>query len=296
MNINKQLLPQVKNKISYIYIEMAKITQKEYSIICIRKEEEFVIPIAQISCMILGIGTSITQEAIKIISEYGCSIVWMGRNLNYFYTYGIPLTNSSKNILIQTKCYESKTLQILVIRKMYEIRYPNEKLKSRTKEELLGIEGKKMQDFYITLANKYNVEWKERIYHIKDFDNQDDINKAITISNQFLYSITTAVIVSLGFSTAIGFIHTGKMMSFVYDIADLYKETFTIPIAFEIISKKDYEPSKLNKIISEKLYEKIVKEKLLKRMVKDISKIFTLKEYDIKCEIDIKEEIEFEKI
>ena len=152
MNIDKQLLPQVKNKISFLYIEMAKITQKDYSIVIIRKEEEISIPISQINCLILGIGTSITHEAIKIISLYGCTIVWMGQNLNHFYTYGVPLTNSSKNILIQSKCHESKILSLIVVRKMYEIRYPNEKLKSKTKQELLGFEGKKVQNLYLELS------------------------------------------------------------------------------------------------------------------------------------------------
>ena len=36
-----------------------------------------------------------------------------------------------------------------------------------------------------------------------------------------------------GYSPGMGFIHTGKMLSFVYDIADLYKADFAIPAAFD---------------------------------------------------------------
>lgn len=37
----------------------------------------------------------------------------------------------------------------------------------------------------------------------------------------------------MGFSPALGFIHTGKQLSFVYDIADLYKLELSVPVAFE---------------------------------------------------------------
>lgn len=45
-----------------------------------------------------------------------------------------------------------------------------------------------------------------------------------------------SIIVALGISPGLGFVHTGHDLSFVYDIADLYKADITIPIAFEVAS------------------------------------------------------------
>lgn len=41
----------------------------------------------------------------------------------------------------------------------------------------------------------------------------------------------------MGFSPALGFIHTGKMLSFVYDVADLYKADLVIPAAFQTVAE-----------------------------------------------------------
>jgi hypothetical protein len=58
------------------------------------------------------------------------------------------------------------------------------------------------------------------------------VNRALSAANACLYGLCHAAIVSGGYSTALGFIHTGKQMSFVYDVADLYKAQFVIPAAF----------------------------------------------------------------
>ena len=52
------------------------------------------------------------------------------------------------------------------------------------------------------------------------------------MANSCLYGLCHAAILSLGYSPAIGFIHTGKQLSFVYDVADLYKTDLALPIAF----------------------------------------------------------------
>ena len=48
--------------------------------------------------------------------------------------------------------------------------------------------------------------------------------------------LAQAAILTAGYSPAIGFIHTGKALSFVYDIADLYKVELIVPLVFELIA------------------------------------------------------------
>jgi CRISPR-associated protein Cas1 len=73
--MDKQLLPITKDRISILYIDKAEIKQKEFSVIMIKDTKEFDIPIANIQCIILGPGTSITHNAIKQIADYGCSLI-----------------------------------------------------------------------------------------------------------------------------------------------------------------------------------------------------------------------------
>lgn len=61
----------------------------------------------------------------------------------------------------------------------------------------------------------------------------DGGNHALSSANACLYGVCHAAILTMGFSPALGFIHTGKQLSFVYDIADLYKLELSVPVAFE---------------------------------------------------------------
>ena len=270
--MNKQLLTTVEDRIGMIYIDQAEIRQKDFSVVAISENEEFDIPIANILCIMLGPGTSITHRAIEQISQYGCSIIWCGENLNIYYALGQPLTIYSKNILKQISAFSSKMTKIEVIRRMYEIRYPDLKLKSKSAEELIGIEGKHVQNTYIALANKYNINWNGRIYHTGDFDSQDNINKVITSANQLLYAIIQAVLNALGYSTAIGFIHTGKMLSFVYDMSDIYKESIILPEVFSFTSS--YKGTNIAKDIKSYVYKVIIKENIVSSIIKNIDTIF----------------------
>ena len=272
--MEKNILVKVKDKISFVYIEKAKITVKDFSVVLIREDSIVDIPIATVNTLILGIGTSITQNAVIEISKFGCTIIWSGSNLNYFYTFGQPQTFSSKNLLVQCKLHESKVASIEVIRNMYSIRYPNEHLKSKSKDDLLGLEGMKMQQCYKELANKYEVVWVERIYHVEDFYSQDYINKCITTANQLLYAVITAVVISLGFSTALSFIHNGKMLSFVYDLADLYKESLVLPLTFEYCSKTTDTDDSLREL-KKLLNCQFLTVRFLQSVVSDIKFIFT---------------------
>jgi CRISPR-associated protein Cas1 len=100
-------------------------------------------------------------------------------------------------------------------------------------EELRGHEGVRVRTAYQQASAKFGIAWEGRNYQRTSWQASDPVNRAVSAANSCLYGICHAAILSAGFSPAIGFIHTGKMLSFVYDIADLYKTELTIPTAFE---------------------------------------------------------------
>lgn len=111
-------------------------------------------------------------------------------------------------------------------------------------------------------------------YHVEDFYSQDYINKCITTANQLLYAVITAIVVGLGFSTALSFIHNGKMLSFVYDLADLYKESLVLPLVFEYCSKTTDTDESLRELKKVLNYQ-FLTVKFLRSVVNDIKFIFT---------------------
>lgn len=287
--MNKQLLIRESDKIAFVYIEKSKIYQEQYTIIVENDSGKHAIAINQISILILGIGTQITHRAVQAIAEAGCQIFWINQNFQTLYCYGQAQTLDSKNILKQIKFYTQIQLKLQVIRKMYSIRYPEQRLKTKTLEEMRGYEGKQVQLLYKQLAVKYGIDWQYRDYGHNRFDELDIINRFITMGNQVLYAICAQIINSLGYSTAIGFIHTGKMQQFVYDIADLYKERTQIEAAFSIgykYCKQDSERDKHDKEYLEALYKEMDKIKFMSTVVNNINSLFIESSHQIK-EFDI---------
>ena len=226
-------LPRVRESLTFLYVEKAVINQEALSVILNLEEGNVPVPVSSLTVLMLGPGTSVTHEAIKVITDNGCSVVWCGERGAYFYAAGKSETHSAENILRQAKlCMDNET-HMQVVRRMYEIRFPDMSCEGLSLQQIRGLEGIRMREAYRIAAKATGVKWKRRDYKQGNWNDTDAINRAISYGNVILYSLCEAAIVSLGFSPAMGFIHTGKMRSFVYDIADLYKAETTIPAAFE---------------------------------------------------------------
>lgn len=269
---NLQELSKLSDSISYLYLEHAIIEQDASSIVAIQKDGRIPIPIASVTCLMLGPGTNITHAAIRTICDNGCMVVWCGERATRFYAAGTGETRSSKNLLIQAKCCMDDRRHMMVVRNMYTIRFPNIQTDGMTLQQIRGMEGIRVRKQYEMYSERTGVKWGKRNYKTQDWDAADDINRALSEANALLYGLCHAAIVSLGYSPGLGFIHTGKQLSFVYDVADLYKTETTIPAAFEavrdggdihrnirLLCRKYFANARILSRISEDL-EKILKE------------------------------------
>lgn len=233
--MNLQELPKLKDSISYIYAEHSIIERMDSAIVLISKEGRIPIPISATTCLLIGPGTSVTHEAIRVMTENGCMAIWCGERMGHFYASGLGETKSAKNLLTQAKACMDDEMHMSVVRKMYALRFPKMKTESMTLNQIRGLEGIQVRKAYEMAAKANGVKWTKRSYKKDDWDDADPINRALSSANALLYNICHAAIISLGYSTGLGFIHTGKQLSFVYDIADIYKVQTTIPAAFEAV-------------------------------------------------------------
>ena len=69
---------------------------------------------------------------------------------------------------------------------------------------------------------------------------------------------------------SVGFIHTGKPLSFVYDVADVYKFETVVPIAFRIASRQPLKPEQAVRIGCRDIFRET---KLLQRIVPGIEEM-----------------------
>ncbi|GAB95253.1 CRISPR-associated protein Cas1 [Kineosphaera limosa] len=132
----------------------------------------------------------------------------------------------------------NQSSRLRVARAMYAQRFPGEDVSALTMQQLRGREGARVRKVYRDAAAEHGVEWRRRDYRPDDFSAGDPINQALSAATTCLYGITHAVIVALGCSPGLGFIHTGHDRSFVFDVADLYKAEIAIPVAFAVAARE----------------------------------------------------------
>ncbi len=226
-------LPKFEDNWSYLYFEKGTLDQYQKSVAFHYAEKLIPIPVETVSLIMLGPGTTITHEAIKRISESRSLVAWTGEMGVRFYSSGYTGTYSSRNLLKQIEVFSDKKEHDRVVRQMYQMRFPDVIPLHAGIEKIRGMEGARVRKIYQECSLKYKVKWEGRNYNQESWNYGDPINRALSAANSCLYGVVHAAILAAGFSTAIGFVHTGKQLSFVYDIADLYKTETSIPVAFE---------------------------------------------------------------
>lgn len=230
-------LPQIKERLSFLYLERSVINRAENAITVTDFRGTAHVPAGAISVLMLGPGTKITHRAMELIGDCGVTVIWVGENGVRYYAHGKPLTHSSQLLIAQAALVSNVRSRAMVVRNMYAMRFPGENISELTIQQLRGREGVRIRNVYRVASEKTGIPWYGREYDPEKFEKSDPINQALSAAHACLYGVAHSVIVAMGCSPGLGFVHTGHERSFVYDIADLYKAEITIPIAFDVTLK-----------------------------------------------------------
>ena len=262
-----QALPQIRDRMTFLYLERCQINRQDSAITVIDEEGLVLIPAAAISVLLLGPGTTVTHRAMELIGDAGVCIIWVGEHGVRYYASGRPLTHKAGLLMRQAALASNQKQHLEVVRKMYQLRFPGEDISHLTLPQLRGREGARVRSAYRRAAEEWGIDWNGRVYDPENFAEGDAVNQALSAGHACLYGLAHAVIVAMGCSAGLGFVHIGHENSFVYDIADLYKAETTIPIAFEIAAQQ---PDDLPAMIRRRVRDTFVQQHILERMVRDI--------------------------
>lgn len=234
----------IKDRNSMIFIGKGRIDVRDGAFVVIDEVngERMHIPVGSVVCIMLEPGTRISHAAVKLAAATGTLLIWVGEAGVRLYSVGQPGGARSDKLLYQAKLALDDELRLKVVRKMFEIRFNEAAPQRRSVDQLRGIEGARVRATYKLLAKQYGVEWNGRKYDPKDWARGDVINQCISAATSCLYGVTEAAILAAGYAPAIGYLHTGKPLSFVYDIADLIKFDTVVPVAFKIAAKHPKQP------------------------------------------------------
>lgn len=263
-----QVLPRISDRITFLYVEYAKINKQDGAITVADSRGVTRIPVATISVLLLGPGTDITHRAMELMGDAGTSVVWTGERGVRHYAHGRALSHNTKLLLKQAKLVSNTRTRLNVARKMYQMRFVDEDVSELTMQQLRGREGARVRSIYRNESKSSGVAWSGREYNPDDFESGTAINQALSAAHSALYGLVYSVVVALGLSPGLGFVHTGHDLSFVYDIADLYKAEITIPIAFNVASRSNID--NIGRETRLAVRDAFVDGKIMKKITKDL--------------------------
>lgn len=224
----------LKTRASFVFLSYGQIDVVDNAFVLIDKNGVRThIPVGSVACVFLEPGTRITHAAVNLAATAGTLLLWVGEAGVRLYAAGNVGCARFDHLLWQAKLLLTPEARLRVVQKMFELRF-GEVPAHRSVSQLRGMEGKRVRDIYTALAQTYHVPWQGRNYDVSAWHRGDPINRALSCATSCLYGITEAAILVAGYSPALGFLHSGKPRSFVYDIADLVKFDTVVPLAFEM--------------------------------------------------------------
>jgi len=261
----------IKERLSILFVEKGQLDVLDGAFVVVDKTGVRThIPVGGVACLMLEIGTRISHAAVRLAAQVGTLLVWVGEAGVRFYSAGQPGGARADRLLYQASLALDDEARLKVVREMYRRRFGDEPPIRRSVEQLRGIEGARVRETYKLLARKYGVQWKQRNYDVQDWDAADRPNRCLSAATSCLYGITEAAVLAAGYAPAIGFIHTGKPLSFVYDIADIYKFDTVVPVAFAIAARESANHEREIRLQCRDMFRK---SRLLERIIPDIEAI-----------------------
>jgi CRISPR-associated protein Cas1 len=256
---------QLKERVSLVFLEYGNLDVLDGAFVLVDKNGVRThIPVGSVACIMLEPGTRVSHAAIALASRVGTLLVWVGEAGVRLYAAGQPGGARSDRLLYQARLALDDELRLKVVRKMYAVRFGEEPPARRSVEQLRGIEGARVREMYRHLARKYGVHWEGRDYEAETWGSGDLANRCLSAATACLYGITEAAVLAAGYAPAIGFIHTGKPQSFVYDVADVVKFETVVPVAFEQAAKIPREPERAVRLACRNVFRQT---RLLERLV-----------------------------
>lgn len=264
----------MKERLSMLFIEKGQIDVLDGAFVVLDKNGVRThIPVGSVACLMLEPGTRVSHAAVSLASKVGCLLVWVGEAGVRLYASGQPGGARADRLLYQAKLALDDVARLKVVQKMYELRFKEKPPARRSIEQLRGIEGSRVKKMYELLAKRYKVTWKGRRYDRTQWDQADVANRCLSAANACLYGVTEAAILASGYAPAVGFIHTGKPLSFVYDIADIFKFETVVPLAFKVAAKKPPEAERVVRLECREIFRTT---KLLAKIIPTIEEILSV--------------------
>lgn len=264
----------IKDRAAIVFLEYGHVDVIDGAFVLVDQNGVRVqIPIGGLACLMLEPGVRISHAAVALAARVGCLLVWVGEAGVRLYASGQPGGARADKLLYQARCALDEDARLRVVREMYRLRFQEDAPSRRSIDQLRGIEGARVKRQYQLIAQQYGVDYSGRKYDPSDWRAADLPNRCLSAATSCLYGLTEAAILAAGYAPAIGFLHRGKPLSFVYDVADVFKFETVVPIAFQVAGRlareaRDLPPERLVRIACRDAFRRT---RLLERLIPSIN-------------------------
>jgi CRISPR-associated protein Cas1 len=228
----------LKDRAAIVFLEYGQVDVIDGAFVLVDQNGVRVqIPVGGLACLMLEPGIRITHAAVSLAARVGCLLVWVGEAGVRLYAAGQPGGARADRLLHQARCALDDGARLKVVRAMYAARFGEEPPARRSVDQLRGIEGARVRRQYHIMAQRFGVPWEGRRYDARNWSGADLPNRCLSAAAACIYGLAEAAILAAGYAPAIGFLHRGKPLSFVYDIADIFKFETVVPAAFQVAAR-----------------------------------------------------------
>lgn len=269
---------RLEDRLSFLYLEHCKVRQDRTGVIALQGDDpsdpdslffglpsrvRIQLPVAGLSVLMLGPGTSISQPAATSCARAGTSIMYCGGGGVPMYSLATPLTASARWAIAQARLVSNEAKQRKAATILYRKQLGIEDMPGTSIANMRGLEGRLMRDTYKRFAAKYKIRDFKR-----DTAATDPVNESLNLANAILYGCAASACSAIGLNPALGIIHRGDARSLLFDLADLYKPSLTIPLAFKHANREDYLAA-----VRRDMRKSLVKDRILAEMLSVLMEI-----------------------
>lgn len=237
------------------------------------------IPHQAVSMILLGPGSSVTHDALRLLARHGTLLAAVGEDGVRSYTAPPLLPDRSDVARRQAELWGNPRRRISVARHMYALRL-GEVLPHRELDTLRGIEGARVKNFYKLMAEKHGIRWLGRHYDRADPDATDLPNQAINHAATAVQAAAAIAVQSLAALPPLGFIHEDSGQSFVLDIADLFRDTVTLQIAFTAAKRAEQVDDTIDRLVRREAATVFRKQQVIGAMIDKIKQVLRMDEVE----------------
>ena len=236
---------------------------------------DYAIPFQMVSCLVLEPGTTVTHDAIRLLASHGTGVVFSGEGGVRMYGSVLPHgPDASARARAQVRAWSAPDQRQRVVRRMYAWRM-GEVFPDAPLDVLRGMEGARAKETYRVLSQQLGVRWYGRKFDRNAPDRDDPPNQAINHASTAVMAAAQVAVAATGTLPQLGFIHEDSGIAFALDVADLFRDTITVPCAFAAVKeqrKRSDQP--LERVARQLTARAMRREQVVTKMIERIKELF----------------------